>query len=111
MARIRRTIHEERFSLAAIAAGVTVGVALDETKKKYWPLNEWELLNQTTQELQVLKNQNTSTAIPVPSGRGKAEDFENGISFTSLGIKNAGGGDTAADAAVLVVRKVIEEEI
>lgn len=106
------TAYEARFSLPAITNGTRYQVPFNEASiGQHFPLNEWELLNGSTQELIVEKNQNSSSGINVPSGRGKAEDFENGIAFTSMSIYNNGSGASVIDTAVLIVRKIVYVEV
>lgn len=104
-----KVIYEKRFSIPAIAASGTYQVPIPEDSRQYWPLNFWDLANGSGVKLSVLKNQSSEKKVEVETGQGARENVEEGINFSSLSLVNESAVDAStADAAILVIRKVIE---
>ena len=81
---VKTVLYEARFSIPAIVAGAEYGIPINANDaSKYFPLNEWELLNKTTQQISVREDQNSSRDTPVDAGTGRRGKRNFGFSLRS----------------------------
>lgn len=102
-------VHEEKFTLGSIAADGVYQVPLDETQKKHWPFNNWEVVNQGGVEFGVRPNQDSDKEEIVANGDYRGDgilDGKDSVQYTSLELVNRSSSTAStANKVFLICRK------
>jgi hypothetical protein len=110
MAKIVKELYRAQFTIPATAAGSSYSVPVNQNEiRRFLPLNGWELQNLDAINWGVRKNQNSDDEQIVPAGNVGVEDIDSGIGFTSISLINKSGVAASGGAAVLIIRKLVEE--